>query len=162
MITLAGVEHCFMYVVQNGVVDTVIDRPTTSSRSSTSVDKTYKKGSLRWLVRTTTEAGTASRPLGAISVRRSRRADQRARRPTVPCLLAPADATTTYPTTSRACSIAATTPVWRAPRDDALACLARSRRARLAMSAIVKRAPPGPLRAAVRVGREQFEPPATI
>ena len=30
------------------------------------------------------------------------------------------------------------------------------------MSAIVKRAPPGPLRAAVRVGREQFEPPATI
>ena len=28
------------------------------------------------------------------------------------------------------------------------------------MSAIVKRAPPGPLRAAVRVGREQFELPA--
>ena len=49
VITLAGVEHCFMYVVQNDVVDTVIGRPTTSSRSSTSVDKTYKKGSLRCL-----------------------------------------------------------------------------------------------------------------
>ena len=27
VITLAGVEHCFMYVVQNGVVDTVIGPP---------------------------------------------------------------------------------------------------------------------------------------
>ena len=27
MITLAGVEHCFMYVVQNDVVDTVIGPP---------------------------------------------------------------------------------------------------------------------------------------
>jgi hypothetical protein len=27
VITLAGVEHCFMYVVQNDVVDTVIGPP---------------------------------------------------------------------------------------------------------------------------------------
>lgn len=27
MITLAGVEHCFMYIVQNDVVDTVIGPP---------------------------------------------------------------------------------------------------------------------------------------
>ena len=27
VITLAGVEHCFMYVVQNDVVDTVIGSP---------------------------------------------------------------------------------------------------------------------------------------
>ena len=54
VITLAGVEHCFMYVVQNDVVDTVIG-PPISSRSSTRVGKTCKKGSLRCRVRTTTE-----------------------------------------------------------------------------------------------------------
>jgi hypothetical protein len=43
VITLAGVEYCFMYVVQNDVVDTVMDLPTTSSRSSTSVGKTCMK-----------------------------------------------------------------------------------------------------------------------
>ena len=37
VITLGGVEHCFAYIVQDDLVDTVIDLPTTSSRSSTNV-----------------------------------------------------------------------------------------------------------------------------
>ena len=55
VITLAGVEHCFAYVVEDDVVDTVIGRPTLSSRLSTRVGKTCKKGSLRCRVRTTTD-----------------------------------------------------------------------------------------------------------
>jgi hypothetical protein len=50
VITLAGVEHCFMYVVQNDVV-----RPTISSRSSTRVGKTCMKRSPRCRVRITSE-----------------------------------------------------------------------------------------------------------
>ena len=55
VITLAGVEHCFMYVVQNDVVDTVIGPPDYIEQVFNEVGKTCKKGSLRCRVRTTTE-----------------------------------------------------------------------------------------------------------
>ena len=61
VITLAGVEHCFMYVVQNDVVDTVIGPPDYIEQVLNDVGKRYKKGSVRCLGRTTTEAGTVSK-----------------------------------------------------------------------------------------------------
>src|SRR3954453_2638881 len=61
VITLAGVEHCFMYVVHNDAVDTVMGRPIISSRSSTRVGKTCKKGSLRCRVRTATSPAVFGR-----------------------------------------------------------------------------------------------------
>ena len=54
VITLARVEHCFMYVVQNDIVDTVIGPPDYIEQVFR-VGKTCKKGSLRCRVRTTTE-----------------------------------------------------------------------------------------------------------
>jgi hypothetical protein len=55
VITLGGVEHCFMYVVQNDVVDAVIGPPDPSSRSSKRVGKTCMKLCPRCRLRSTTE-----------------------------------------------------------------------------------------------------------
>ena len=47
VITLAGVEHCFMYVVQNDVVDTVIGPPDYIEQVLNERRQNNKKGSLR-------------------------------------------------------------------------------------------------------------------
>ena len=44
VITLAGVEHCFMYVLQNDVVDTAIGPPTISSRLFTEGRQDMQEG----------------------------------------------------------------------------------------------------------------------
>ena len=55
VITLAGVEHCFMYVVQNDVVDTVVGPPDYIGQVFNEGRQDRQKGSLRCRVRTTTE-----------------------------------------------------------------------------------------------------------
>ena len=57
VITLAGVEHCFMYVVQNDVVDTVIGPPDYIEQVFNEGRQDMQEGSLRCRVRTTTESG---------------------------------------------------------------------------------------------------------
>jgi hypothetical protein len=56
VITLAGVEHCFMYVVQNDVVDTVIGPPEYIEQVFNEDRQDTKKGSHGCRVRTTTES----------------------------------------------------------------------------------------------------------